>query len=196
MRRGFRGAAIQVARCRVVERVVDQRRLARARHAGDAHEQADRQRRRVTFLRLLPRAPVDVELRLGSGLCRRPGTSMRRRPVRYWPVSDSAALRDVVGRALRDDAAAVHAGAGAHVDDVVGGSIASWSCSTTITVLPMSRRRFSVSSSRALSRWCRPIDGSSSTYMTPVRPEPIWLASRMRCASPPESVSAERSSDR
>jgi len=27
-------------------------------------------------------------------------------------------------------------------------------------------------------------------------PEPIWLASRMRCASPPESVSALRSSDR
>ena len=34
------------------------------------------------------------------------------------------------------------------------------------------------------------MDGSSSTYMTPVRPEPIWLARRMRCASPPESVSA------
>jgi hypothetical protein len=29
-----------------------------------------------------------------------------------------------------------------------------------------------------------------------VRPEPIWLARRMRCASPPESVSAERSSVR
>ena len=46
---------------------------------------------------------------------------------------------------------------------------------------------------RALSRWCRPIEGSSSTYITPVRPEPIWLARRMRCASPPESESAERS---
>ena len=32
--------------------------------------------------------------------------------------------------------------------------------------------------------------------MTPVSPEPIWLASRMRCASPPDSVSAERSSER
>ena len=41
---------------------------------------------------------------------------------------------------------------------------------------------------RALSRWCRPIDGSSSTYSTPVSCEPICVASRMRCASPPESV--------
>ncbi len=32
--------------------------------------------------------------------------------------------------------------------------------------------------------------------MTPVSPEPICEASRMRCASPPESVSAERSSAR
>ena len=40
-------------------------------------------------------------------------------------------------------------------------------------------------SRRWLSRWCRPIDGSSRMYMTPTSPEPIWLASRMRCASPP-----------
>ena len=39
--------------------------------------------------------------------------------------------------------------------------------------------------SRRLSRWCRPMLGSSSTYSTPVRPEPIWVARRMRCASPP-----------
>ena len=74
--------------------------------------------------------------------------------------------------------------------------MASSSCSTTITELPRSRRRFSVSISRSLSRWCSPMDGSSRTYITPVRPEPIWLASRMRCASPPESVSAERVSER
>jgi hypothetical protein len=30
-------------------------------------------------------------------------------------------------------------------------------------------------------------------YMTPTRPDPIWLARRMRWASPPESVSALRS---
>ena len=47
-------------------------------------------------------------------------------------------------------------------------------------------------SSRRLSRWCRPIDGSSSTYSTPVSCEPICVASRMRCPSPPESVAAPR----
>src|SRR6478609_449208 len=60
-----------------------------------------------------------------------------------------------------------------------------------MTLLPRSRRCLSVSSRRSLSRWCRPIDGSSSTYITPVSPDPICEARRMRCASPPESVSAE-----
>src|SRR4029450_2248259 len=66
----------------------------------------------------------------------------------------------------------------------------SSSCSTTSTVLPRSRRRLRVSSRRRLSRWCRPIDGSSKMYSTPTRLEPIWVASRMRCPSPPESVPA------
>ena len=65
-----------------------------------------------------------------------------------------------------------------------------------MTLLPISRRRFRVSSKRSLSRWCKPIEGSSNTYMTPVKPLPIWLAKRMRCASPPERVSAERESDK
>jgi hypothetical protein len=71
--------------------------------------------------------------------------------------------------------------------------IASSSCSTTSTLLPMSRRWRKVPIRRALSRWCRPIDGSSSTYITPVSPEPICDASRIRCASPPDSESALRS---
>ena len=63
--------------------------------------------------------------------------------------------------------------------------IVASSCSTTISVLPRSRSRSSVSSSRRLSRWCSPIDGSSRMYSTPTRPLPICVASRMRCASPP-----------
>src|SRR5918993_1493395 len=50
------------------------------------------------------------------------------------------------------------------------------SCSTTIRVLPRSRRRTRVSISRWLSRWWSPIEGSSRTYSTPVRPEPLGLA--------------------
>ena len=41
--------------------------------------------------------------------------------------------------------------------------IVSSSCSTTTTVLPASRMLRSVWMSRALSLWCRPTDGSSST---------------------------------
>ena len=41
--------------------------------------------------------------------------------------------------------------------------IVASSCSTTITVLPMSRRCLSVLISRLLSRWCKPMVGSSST---------------------------------
>jgi hypothetical protein len=50
-----------------------------------------------------------------------------------------------------------------------------------------------VFSSRSLSRWCRPMEGSSRMYITPTRPAPIWLARRMRWASPPDRVSALRS---
>ena len=64
------------------------------------------------------------------------------------------------------------------------------SCSTMSTVLPRSRSRSSVLISRSSSTGCRPMLGSSQTYSTPIRLEPICVASRMRCASPPESVPA------
>ena len=62
---------------------------------------------------------------------------------------------------MYDDLAAQLAGARPDVDHVVGRAIVASSCSTTISVLPRSRSRISVSISRRLSRWCRPIDGSS-----------------------------------
>ena len=72
--------------------------------------------------------------------------------------------------------------------------IASSSCSTTITVFPRSLRFLRVLISFSLSRWWRPIDGSSSTYVTPTRPDPIWLANLILWASPPDNVSALLSS--
>src|SRR6266851_4029961 len=62
-----------------------------------------------------------------------------------------------------------------------------------MSVLPRSRRRSRVLMSLRLSRWCRPIDGSSRMYRTPISLEPIWVASRIRCDSPPDSVLAARS---
>ena len=70
--------------------------------------------------------------------------------------------------------------------------IVSSSCSTTRTVLPRSRSRVSVAMSFALSRWWSPIEGSSRMYRTPISVVPIWVASRMRCASPPDRLIDDR----
>ncbi|CSB71896.1 Uncharacterised protein [Vibrio cholerae] len=51
--------------------------------------------------------------------------------------------------------------------------IASSSCSTTNTVFPRLRKWVRVCSKRSLSRWWRPIEGSSRTYITPTKPAPI-----------------------
>ena len=75
-------------------------------------------------------------------------------------------------------------------------SIVSSSCSTTMTVLPRSRRRIKVDNSLWLSRWCRPMLGSSRIYKTPMRDEPMFVAKRIRWLSPPESVAAARESVR
>ncbi len=45
---------------------------------------------------------------------------MRRRPLKYCPVIESGMRGDFGGRSLRHDPAAVDAGAGTQVDDVVG----------------------------------------------------------------------------
>ena len=67
-------------------------------------------------------------------------------------------------------------------------SIASSSCSTTITVLPRSLNFCSVCSNLSLSLWCKPMLGSSNTYKTPERPDPIWLANLILWLSPPDNV--------
>ena len=43
-----------------------------------------------------------------------------------------------------------------------------------------------------LSRWCRPMEGSSRIYSTPIREEPIWVARRIRWLSPPDRVPEAR----
>ena len=57
-----------------------------------------------------------------------------------------------------------------------------------MTVFPKSLNFFNAVISFLLSLWCKPIDGSSKTYKTPVRPEPICDASLILCASPPDRV--------
>ncbi len=69
-------------------------------------------------------------------------------------------------------------------------------CSTTSTVLPLSRSRSSRSFIRRMSWGCRPAVGSSKTYVTSVSEEPRWRIIFVRWASPPESVPAGRSRER
>jgi len=68
--------------------------------------------------------------------------------------------------------------------------IVSSSCSTINNVFPRSLNFLSVAINLSLSLWWRPILGSSKIYITPVSPEPIWVAKRIRCASPPDKVPA------
>ena len=124
---------------------------------------------------------------------RRAGTEMTRRPERYWPVIESGALRmrSSGPEATTRPPCAPAPGPMSTIQSA--DRIVSSSCSTTRMVFPRSRSRASVSISRRLSRWCRPMLGSSSTYSTPISPEPICVASRIRCASPPDRVLAVRS---
>ena len=133
--------AVQLPRRGLVERVDDERRLAAAGDAGDAGEERRAGSSPVTFFRLLPRAPTILSSRPGG---RRGAASGSRTVALAGEILAGQRIRvggDLGRRPLGDDLAAVHAGAGADVDDVVGGEIASSSCSTTITVLPRSRRR-------------------------------------------------------
>ena len=68
--------------------------------------------------------------------------------------------------------------------------IVSSSCSTTIKVLPKSLISLRLFISLWLSLWWSPIEGSSRTYNTPESLLPIWVASLILWASPPDNVSA------
>ena len=64
------------------------------------------------------------------------------------------------------------------------------SCSTTITVLPISLSFFKTEIKRSLSREWSPIEGSSSMYIEPTRELPREVAKLIRWDSPPDKVLA------
>ena len=148
-----------------------------------------------TSRRLLADAPLTVTSWPRVRLRRCAGSGISLRPVRYAPVSDSSLASSSSTGPETTTWPPCSPARGPMSTTQSAARMVSSSCSTTISVLPRSRSRSSVSSSRWLSRWCSPMDGSSSTYRTPTRPEPIWVASRIRCASPPARVADARSSD-
>ena len=112
-------AAVQRARHGGVEDLVDERALARARHAGHAHEQAQRELD-VDVLQVVLARAATVSLR-PSPRRRWAGSSMRE--VAAQVAAGQAGLRrahHLGGRARRHDLPAVPAGARAEVDDPVG----------------------------------------------------------------------------
>ena len=143
-------------------------------------------------LRLLCRAPLIVRNR-PSGTLRCSGIAIAFLPARYAPVKlcDERARSPIVPWATTSPP--LTPGPGPKSTRWSAARIVSSSCSTTTTVLPNWASRRKVASNRSLSRGCRPIDGSSRMYSTPTSPAPTWLARRIRCASPPESVGAARS---
>ena len=70
----------------------------------------------------------------------------------------------------------------------------SWS--TRRTELPSATRSCITALSPLIFDGCRPIEGSSNTYKTPVVRFRTALASCIRCLSPVDNVEAVRSSDR
>ena len=104
---------------RPVEDLVDQGGLARARDAGDAAEHAEREAD-VDVLEVVLARAANHELVAG----RPPLLRHRDRPLAAQVLAGEGlrSSRELRRRALRDDLAAVLAGAGAEVDDVVGGA--------------------------------------------------------------------------
>ena len=148
------------------------------------------------FFRLCSRAPLTVMNPCGAPARRPAPRSARCRPG-TCPVSDAGFALQRLGRALRRRRA--RPGGPRRARSRPRGRPPR---SSRRRARPRSRccrgRAAAAASliSRRLSRWCRPIDGSSSTYITPDSSEPSCDASRMRCASPPDSVAAARSSVR
>ena len=114
------------------------------------------------FLRLCSRAPRTTSA-LPEPVRRRVGIGISRSPERYFAVSDSGKRMSSSG----DPSATIRPpwtpAPGPRSITQSADRIVSSSCSTTMTVLPRSRIDWSVSMSLRLSRWWRPIDGSSST---------------------------------
>ena len=141
-----------------IQRVVDQRRLAGSGHAGDAGEQARGD------------VQVDVLQVVAAGAAQRAASSSGSACGASVGHLDAALAGQVVAgqrtRRLQDVVASVLAATisppctpapGPMSTMWSAARIASSSCSTTITVLPRSRRRVRVPSRRSLSRWCRPM---------------------------------------
>ena len=136
---GMLARAVEPPRHGLVERVDQQRGLAAAGDAGDAGEEARAGSRPSRSSGCCARAPITVS-DLAVGLRRAFGIGICRTPVRYWPVMLSALAMISSGVPCATTWPPWTPAPGPMSTTWSAVRIASSSCSTTITVLPMSRR--------------------------------------------------------
>src|SRR5216683_2891804 len=109
---------VEFSRDRLVERVDQQRRLAAAGNASHAGEQPQRNFRRDVF----EIVAAGVDHLDGAAMVRRPalGNLHRQFAGEIFAGQRFRIVHDIGRRALRDDVAAMDAGAGADIDDMIG----------------------------------------------------------------------------
>ena len=133
--------AVQPVRDRLVEHLVDERRLARARHAGHAAERRRAGPSTSTSLEVVLRRAHDLDV-AGRRAPLRRHLDPCACPTRNWPVSDSSTCIDL---ARPCPAATIwppcSPAPGPMSTRWSAARIVSSSCSTTSTVLPRSRSR-------------------------------------------------------
>ena len=113
--------AVQPVGDRLVEDLVDERRLARARHAGHAAEHAERDLH-VDVLEVVLRRALDLDV-ARRACAAWPAPSICARPARNWPVSDSLTCIDLRRRCPAATTWPPCSPApGPDVDQVVGGA--------------------------------------------------------------------------
>ena len=144
-----------------------------------------------TFFKLCSVAPI-TSIDLPFDFLLFFGTSIFLLPLRYWPVIDSGIclISSAVPWAITFPPCTPAPGPISIIWSAA--YIVSSSCSTTITEFPKSLSFLRVASNLSLSLWWSPMLGSSRIYNTPVKPEPICVASLILCASPPDKLPAGR----
>ena len=121
-----------------------------------------RGRRTSMFLRLLALGPLTTMLEpLPGRLTTGSGISLR--PLRYWPVIERGSRLTLAGGPVATTWPPCSPAPGPRSIRWSAALMIASSCSTMMTVLPMSRSRCSVPIRRASSTECRPTEGSSQT---------------------------------
>ena len=162
VRAGLFARAVEVLGEGAVEDVGDQGGFAGAGDAGDDGHDAEREVR-GDVLEVVRGGVFDGDPLAGERARAAGRATISILPARYWPVSEAGLSMTVLRRAVGDEVAAVLAGAGAEVEDVVGVADGVFVVLDDEDGVAEVAEVFERVSRRWLSRWWRPMEGSSRT---------------------------------